>query len=123
MNSLKASLCEVCGVKHGYGNQNKITPLIPVKVNTSPYPSYVGTYTNKYKETVKISFKDKKLWASMGGHEPGKEIELIPISANLFHGSGLPSPISFKKDSSGKVDSYVDQDLVPLTYVKVNPRK
>jgi len=119
VNSLKASPCEVCGEKHGYGNQNKITPLIPVKVNTSPYPSYVGTYTNKYKETVKISFKDKKLWASIGAHEPGKEIELIPISANSFHGSGLPSPFSFVKDSSGKVAGFINQDLVPLLHAKV----
>ena len=119
VNSLKASPCEVCGVKHGYGNQNKITPLTPIKINTSIYPAYVGTYTNKYKESVSILYKDKKLWVNMGGHDDAKEIELIPISANSFHGSGLPSPISFKKDSSGKVAGFINQDLVPLQYAKV----
>jgi hypothetical protein len=119
VNRLKATPCEVCGVKHGYGDQNKITPIVAAKVNKNPNPSYVGKYTNKYKDTVAVLLKDKKLWFS-AGHGEKKEIELIPIAENQFHGSGLPSAITFIKDASGKVVSYVDQDLVPLTYTKIN---
>jgi Cytochrome C oxidase, cbb3-type, subunit III len=119
VNRIKPSLCEVCGVKHGYGDQNKISPIIPVKVNTNIYPSYAGTYANKYKDTAHILLKDKKLWVK-AGHGEVKEIELIPVAENEFQGSGLPSSIIFIKNQSGKITGYVDQDLVPMTYVKTN---
>lgn len=119
VNRLKPTLCEVCGVKHGYGDQNKIAPIIPAKVNTSLYPSYTGKYTNKYKDTITVFLKEKKLWINEG-FEESKDIELIPIAENKFHGSGLASPITFKKDASGRVVGYVDQDMTPLVYAKID---
>jgi hypothetical protein len=78
-----------------------------------------GNYTNRYKDTITVFLKDKKLWINEG-FEASKDIELIPIAENQFHGSGLASPIMFEKDASGRVLGYVDQDMVPLTYAKID---
>jgi hypothetical protein len=91
-------------------------------VNTGLYPSYAGKYTNKYRDTITVFLKDKKIWINEG-FEESKDIELIPIAENQFHGSGLPSSIKFIKDANGKVISYVDHDLNPLTYTKINDLK
>lgn len=116
-NGVKPTLCEVCGEKHGYGDHNKIVPIIPVSVDTKIDASYAGIYVDKEMDTTIIILKDKKLWVSMGPEEP-QEIELIPVAENEFNGSGLPSPITFIKNASGKITGFVDHDLVPFTYVK-----
>ncbi len=70
--------------------------------------------------TMVIRLKDKKLWIS--GHmtkEGSNEGKLIPVGKNEFNASGLPSPITFIKDASGKISSFMDHDLVPFTFKKV----
>jgi hypothetical protein len=119
VNGIKPTLCEVCGQYHGCGDHNKIKPIIPVKVNTSLYPGYAGTYTTSYKDTMIISWKkDKKLWVTTMG-EGANTMELIPIASNKFNASGLPSPISFTLNTSGIVTGLVDYGLDPATFLKV----
>ena len=119
VNRKKPTLCEVCGEKHGFGDHNKIVPIIPASVNTTIYASLAGSYADKNNDTVVVLFKDKKLWVSFG-EDKTKEIELIPIADNKFNGSGLPAPISFIKNASGKISGLVEHDLVAVTFLKAN---
>ncbi len=118
-NGTKPTLCEVCGMIHGYGDHNKIVPIIPVNMNTKIYTSYAGTYADANKDTVVVLLKDKKLWVSIG-EDKSKPIELIPVAENEFDGSGLPSRITFMKNAAGKVNSFVNHDLMPNNYSKTN---
>ncbi|MBI2731687.1 MAG: c-type cytochrome [Sphingobacteriales bacterium] len=122
VNGIKPSLCEVCGQKHGYGDNNKITPILPVAVNTASYQQFAGTYTNKYKDTTLIALKEKKLWVQIKGEHP-KEIELIPVGKNIFNGSGLPSAITFITGTAGNITGFVNHDLVAVTSLKINTEK
>jgi mono/diheme cytochrome c family protein len=117
VNGIKPTLCEVCGEKHGYGDHNKIIPIIAAIVNKSNYASYAGIYADKDNDTAIVTLKDKKLWIKMSPEDP-KEIELIPVAESEFNGSGLPSPITFIKNASGKVTGFADHDLVPFTFMK-----
>jgi hypothetical protein len=117
VNGVKPTLCEVCGEKHGYGDHNKITPIIAASVDTKMYPSYTGIYISKDKDTASVTLKDKKLWIRLGSEDPN-EIELIPVAQNEFNGSGLLFPITFIKSASGKVTGCVGHDLMPLTLMK-----
>ncbi|CAN5476990.1 hypothetical protein BH10BAC2_BH10BAC2_22630 [soil metagenome] len=117
VNGIRPTLCEVCGEKHGYGDHNKIIPIIAASVNTSIDPSYAGIYAGKNKDTAIVTFKNKKLWVRLGSEDPN-EIELIPVAENEFNGSGLLFPVSFIKNASGKVTGLVGHDLVPVTLMK-----
>jgi len=119
VNGTKPTLCEMCGEIHGYGNHNKVIPIISVNVNTKIYTSYAGTYADKNKDIVVVVLKDKKLWVTIG-EDKSKEIELIPVAENEFDGSGLPSRITFMKNASEKVTGFINHDLVPNTFSKTN---
>ncbi len=122
VNGKKPTLCAVCGTLHGYGDQNKIIPIIPIAFNTSLYPGYAGVYADNERDTVLILLNDQKLWVKMGG-EDDKGIELIPVAKDEFNGSGLPSPITFIKNPAGKLTGFTDHDLIPFIYLKVNGGK
>ena len=118
VNGMKPTFCEVCGQYHGYGDHNKIKPILPVPVNTKIYPSYVGTYSSDDKDTVVIVMKkDKKLWVNTP-NVGATYAELIPVAANKFNAAVLPSPVSFIKDVSGNVTGLVDYSLDPVTFIK-----
>jgi len=117
VNGVKPTLCEVCGEKHGYGDHNKIASIIAANVDTKVFPSYAGTYASKDKDTAIVTLKDKKLWIRLGSEDPN-EIELIPVAENEFNGSGLLFPITFTKNTSGKINGLVGHDLMPLTLMK-----
>ena len=46
------------------------------------------------------------------------EVELIPLSENVFSASSIPSPIHFFFDEKGKPKGFVDEDLTPITFLK-----
>lgn len=119
-NGMKPTLCEICGEKHGFGDHNKVPPIKAVAFDTKTYPAYEGAYTDDDLDTVVVTCKDKKLWAAIRG---AKSIELIPVGNNQFNGSGMPSPIRFVSDVSGKVTGFVDYGLVPLTFARVTAMK
>ena len=119
VNGKKPTLCAVCGSLHGFGDQNKIIPIIPIAMNPKLYFAYAGVYADSEKDTVIILSKDHKLLIKMGG-EDDKGIELIPVAKNEFHGSGLPSPITFITNSDGKLTGFRDHDLVPMTFMKTH---
>lgn len=123
VNGIKPTFCEVCGQYHGYGEHNKMKPLFPVKVATSAYPFYAGTYVTNDMDTIEISLKkDKKLWVTIQSEGP-KTVELIPIAANQFNSSGLPAPFSFIRDGSGSVTGLVDCNLDATTFLKVQQKQ
>ncbi len=108
VNSMPPTFCEVCGQKHGYGEYNKIVPVKKYPANTLLYPSYAGTYVNKYGDTTIISLKQKKLWVNTNQGDA----ELIPVSPTRFQASGFLAPISFIKDKSGKVNTLLLYDII-----------
>lgn len=116
VNGLKPTLCPVCGQMHGYGDQNKLVPLKQFKAEETSFPSLAGTYVSEDHDTVLIQFRHKKLWITQGRVENG---ELFAIDKIKFNSEGLPSPISFNKDASGKIISLTDYDLNPFLYKKV----
>ena len=117
VNGLKPTLCPVCGQMHGFGDQNKIVKQKAAKVDESPFAKYAGTYVGIDNDTVVIQFKNKKLLISQGSVENGN---LFPIDKTKFTAEGIPSPISFIKDASGKITALTDYDLDPFIYKKVN---
>ena len=118
-NGLKPTLCEVCGEKHGYGDHNKIVPIVPVAFNTDLYPSYTGSYADpKLDGTMIISAKEKKLWINIKEFGDAPAMELIPIAGNKFKADAFPSAVSFVKNKSGKVTGLVIYDLATDTLAR-----
>jgi len=118
VNGQIATLCEVCGEKHGYGEHNKAIAITPVKVDESLFSLFAGKYADSTGFVARITFKNNKLF--MAFEEEGlPEIELIPVGENKFNGAGLPSPINFMRDEKGNVKSFVDQDMMPVTFLKI----
>ncbi|MEX6691106.1 hypothetical protein QTN47_26590 [Danxiaibacter flavus] len=120
VNGMKPTLCEICGEKHGFGDHNKVSPIRAVAFDTKSYPAYEGAYVDGDMDTVIVKCKDKKLWATIVGAKP---VELLPVGNNQFNGSGMPSPIRFISDVSGKITGFVDYGLVPLTFARVTTVK
>ncbi|HSP06073.1 MAG TPA: hypothetical protein VLR94_02800 [Acidobacteriota bacterium] len=93
-------LCKLCGQTHGYGAYNQPWNPQPAKVNPGIYDSYIGKYqfADGY---VLIIEKDKDKLFLVG--EGGDKTELIPQSDSVFVTRNLGSPLTFVKDSTGKV--------------------
>ena len=118
INGMPPTYCEVCGTKHGFGDHNKIIPMMPFPVNTNLYASYVGKYVSKvFGDTTFVMLKDKKLWLSFQNIE---NAELIPVSATRFQASGFLAPISFEKDKTGKANTLLLYDIVTDTSLRVD---
>lgn len=117
INDMPPTYCEVCGQKHGYGENNKLVTLKPYETNTASWPAYAGTYVSKiYGDTTVITYKDKKLWLSFQGDKPAS---LVPVAAATFAADGFLAPVSFEKDQPGKKDILVLHDLVLDSSMKV----
>ncbi|HWH63080.1 MAG TPA: c-type cytochrome [Ginsengibacter sp.] len=119
-NGLKPTFCEVCGQKHGYGDRNKIKPIVAVPFNTDLYPSYTGSYADSHLDgTMIISVKDQKLWISVKEMEDTPAMELIPIKENKFKADAFPSAISFVKNKSGETTGLIIYDLTTDTLARI----
>lgn len=120
-NGLKPTLCEVCGQMHGYGDHNKIKPIIPVSFNVDLYPGYAGNYVfPEHDATMIISAKDKKLWIRVKELERMPPLELIPVADNKFQADGFPSAVKFVKDKSNKATGLIIYDLSADTLLRTD---
>jgi hypothetical protein len=112
INGIKASYCEVCDQSHGHGEHNKVIPLKAVPFDRSLYPDFVGTYTHRDGYYFEVTLEDDKLLIS----EDGEPVELVPVSQNRFEALGFSTPVSFKRDGSGKVkwliSYWIDEDVL-----------
>jgi mono/diheme cytochrome c family protein len=112
INGIKASYCEVCDQSHGHGEHNKIIPLKAVPFDRSLYPDFVGTYNHRDGYSFEVTLEDEKLLISEGGDR----VELVPVSQNRFEALGFSTPVSFKRDGSGKVkwliSYWIDEDVL-----------
>src|SRR5690606_18838882 len=99
INGMKAGFCNVCGQEHGYGEHNEIKPISAVPFDQSIYPDFVGHYIHPDGYAIKVTLAENKLMVSEGG-DP---VELVPVAENRFEALGFSTPISFKRDVSGKV--------------------
>jgi|GEM_PF-100688 len=120
-NGLKPTLCPICGEKHGYGDQNKRKPIVPVAFNKNLYPGFAGNYGDpKHDATMIISAKDKKLWISVKELEGSPAMELIPIADDKFKADSFPSAVKFVKNNSGKATALIMYDLTTDTLLRTD---
>jgi len=101
LNSLPPTDCPICGLKHGYGESNKIKPFAKVKSDTTLYPRYAGKYANADGVIIEVKYEGRGLLINEGGDD----LPLMPIGNNRFNAHGLATPVSFVRDKSGKVVS------------------
>src|SRR5690606_32700327 len=99
INGIKASFCNVCEQEHGFGEHNEIIPITPIPFDAKVFPDLVGKYIHPEGYAIEVTLSDNKLMVSEGG-DP---VELIPVTENKFEALGFSTPISFKRDASGKV--------------------
>jgi mono/diheme cytochrome c family protein len=120
INSMAATYCKVCGQEHGYGEYNKIEAPKAVTFNKSLYPDFVGTYLHPEGFSAEVKLEGGKLLISEGG----EFMELIPVAGNRFEALGLSTPVSFKRDESGKVmwmiSYWIEEDLFVKQSSKVS---
>ncbi len=111
MNEMPPTFCEICEQSHGYGEYNKIIALKPVPFNSSLYPEFVGTYVHREGYSIEVTLENKKLYITEGG----PKYELIPVAENRFEALGFSTPVSFKRDATGKVkwliSYWIEEDL------------
>jgi mono/diheme cytochrome c family protein len=111
MNEMTPTFCEICEQSHGYGEYNKIIALKPVSFNRSLYPEFAGTYVHRDGYSIEVTLENKKLYITEGG----PKYELIPVAENRFEASGFSTPVSFKRDATGKVkwliSYWIEEDL------------
>lgn len=99
INSMKPGYCNVCEQEHGYGEHNKIKPISGVPFDRKIYPDFVGKYIHPEGYAIEVTLTENKLMVSEGG-DP---VELVPVAENKFEALGFSTPVSFKRDASGKV--------------------
>lgn len=91
-------------------NFNELTP------EKESYNRYIGNYTNKAVEPIKISYADESLYISGYG---GSKSELVQLSHSLFYAINWNQTFDFKSDddSTNKVvTQWMDRD--PVVYEK-----
>lgn len=107
-NTDPPTYCELCKQKHGLGEFNHKKELKVVSVNPKIFSSYTGTYhcADGYEyviftENSKLYFRD----------ENGSKVELIPRSEIDYTYRNNTTPITFAKDSDGKVTGLLEHTL------------
>ncbi len=112
MNGIEATFCVVCEQWHGYGKHNKILPLKRVPSAYSLYRDFVGIYKHRDGYYFEVTLKKDTLLIDEGNGP----VELIPVSQNRFQAIGFSTPVSFKRDASGKVkwliSYWIDEDVL-----------
>ena len=99
INGIESTYCEVCDQEHGYGKYNKIQPLTAKSFNKKLYPDFAGSYIHPDGFAIEVTLKKDTLMISEGG-DP---VELVHVGENRFQALGFSTPVSFKRDESGKV--------------------
>lgn len=99
INLQEPTYCEVCEQEHGFGTSNKIKPFTEVPFDKSLYPDLAGVYVHPMGFQTEVKLNEGKLLISEGGDF----MELVHIGEGRFLASGLSTPVSFKRDPSGKV--------------------
>jgi mono/diheme cytochrome c family protein len=117
INGMAATYCEVCGQEHGYGEYNKIEVPKAVAFDKSLYPDFVGTYLHPEGFSVEVKLEEGRLLISEGGDF----MELIPVAGNRFEALGMSTPVSFKRDESGKVMGLISYWIEEDHLVKQSP--
>lgn len=107
-NGVAPTHCEVCGLEHGLGDQNKIEPIKPYKSETKTPADIAGIYVGPlFPDTLRVDLN--KIEIILKGL--GTEWKLVPINSTEFMAEGLPAPIHFVRDSNGKVTELQYSDL------------
>jgi hypothetical protein len=115
VNGIKVTYCEVCETSHGYGENNRIILPKAVPFNKALYPDFVGTYTDTEEGfSIEVTLKKGKLFI----RGEGDPVELVPVGENRFEASGFPTPVSFRRDETGKVKWLVGYFLEEVVLVK-----
>jgi hypothetical protein len=111
VNGIEPSYCEVCDQIHGYGKYNKIAALKALPFDSSLYREFAGTYTHRLGFSIEVSVQNNKLMIAEGD----RPLELVHVGNGRFAALGFSTPVSFKRDSSGKVigliSYWIEEDL------------
>jgi mono/diheme cytochrome c family protein len=117
INGIEPTYCEVCKQDHGYGSYNKLIALKADPVDNSSYADYVGIYLNKAGFPMEVNVQENTLSIS---DEGGPYLELVALAQNRFYASGLSTPVSFKRDASGKVQWLISYGIEEELYERKN---
>ena len=117
-NQAPFTLCEICGMEHGLGDNNKRETPPGIKLDPDLYNKYAGTYLcEKYNWTVTIVKKENKLifipW------ENGPETELIPQSEQHFLAPGWILPMHFVENKDEYITHLVEETDEGQIYKKI----
>lgn len=109
-NRILPTLCPVCGERHGLGDANPPPALGEgLPVDSARLADYVGLYRHPGWDVVLRVAIDSA--GRLAASEGGPPIPLLRIGEERFQGRGLPSPIRFERDETGRVIAAWYQDV------------
>jgi mono/diheme cytochrome c family protein len=107
-SKVKPTLCEVCGLEHGLGDQNKIVQIKPYKSKEKIPADIAGTYLWQiFQDTLRVKVEKGEISVT----SYGKENKLIQISPTEYIPEDGYAPLHFVRDSNNKVVALQYSDL------------
>ena len=100
----KPTYCALCGGTHGLGEMNKAREIKPVKMKSSVFKEFEGTYTSDIGDSITVFCSGDSLM--MKNEVEGFTTKLLPVSTTEFASNFLPYTLKFARDSKNHVTDF-----------------
>lgn len=121
-NRVEPTACEVCGQRHGLGEENAIRAAAEVTLDPADYDRYTGTYHSaSLGAALTVAARDSALWIRAGD---GPAAKMVPISpARFWEGWRLRVPVRFEFGDAGEAERLVFERPAPDGAVVLEKRE